>query len=134
MAFTFTSNFMAVQVALERQINRNMKRACQHLVNETKKTLTGTRTGRLYRVAGTSRKYRASAPNEAPAVRTGRLRNSIKYVVFHTGGLNVRGIVGTTLVYAPPLEFGTSKMRARPFLRVTFSRERGKILQIMREG
>ena len=133
---TFTSNFLAVQAVLESRINRNVERACQHLTNQVKKTLTGQRSGRLYRVAGTvtGQRYQASAPGEPPAVRTGRLRNDIKYVVFHTGGFNVRGLVGSTLAYAAPLEMGTSRIRRRPFLRVTFEQQRLRMIQIMQGG
>lgn len=46
--------------------------------NEVKLTLTGQRSGRLYRVPGTSGAvHQASAPGEPPAVLFGHLRNSI---------------------------------------------------------
>jgi len=147
---TFKSNLKAVEAALDRAAFERMERACQHLVNETKKTLSGPRTGKTYIIPGlktirereirlgrrltakerAKRYYVASAPGEPPAVRTGRLRNSIKYRVIG-GGLNLRGIVGSSLEYAAPLEFGTSKMAPRPFLRPSYEKVREAIKNIL---
>ncbi|HHV79089.1 MAG TPA: hypothetical protein GXX40_05685 [Firmicutes bacterium] len=171
---TFKSNLKAVEAVLDRAAWERMERACQHLVNETKKAMTGPKSGRWYikpgiktiaeRVATLrtakiarkekklgrplteqektqitakltpaqlqARKYRASAPGETPALRTGRLFNSIDYYVIGTG-LNLRGIVGSPLEYAPYLEFGTSKMERRPFLRPTYERERENVKDIL---
>ena len=55
------------------------------------------------------------AKRNAP-VDTGRLRSSITHEV----GGDPEGIVarvGTNVEYAPHLEYGTSRMKARPFLR-----------------
>ena len=47
-------------------------------------------------------------------VRTGRLRNSITYAV----DTNEPAVyIGSNVEYAPYVELGTSKMRARPFLK-----------------
>ena len=47
-------------------------------------------------------------------VRTGRLRNSISYGV----DTNEPAVyIGSNVEYAPYVELGTSKMRARPFLK-----------------
>jgi HK97 gp10 family phage protein len=60
--------------------------------------------------------HRASAPGEPPAVDTGRLRNSIDYAL-GTESTGAYVDVGTNVDYAPPLEHGTSRMAARPFMR-----------------
>lgn len=49
-------------------------------------------------------------------VDTGRLRSSITYEIGQEGTVIV-GRVGTNVHYAPYLELGTRRMRARPFLR-----------------
>ncbi len=49
-------------------------------------------------------------------VDTGRLRSSITFEIGQSGTFIV-GRVGTNVHYAPHLEYGTVKMRARPFLR-----------------
>lgn len=54
-----------------------------------------------------------SRPGEAPNTDTGRLVQSIKFD-FKDNGLT--GRVGTNLKYGRALEFGTSKMEARPWL------------------
>ncbi|MGB9866717.1 MAG: HK97-gp10 family putative phage morphogenesis protein [Bacillota bacterium] len=153
---SFKSNLKAVEAALDRAAWEHMERACQHLVDKVKETLSGQRTGKKYIIPGLktirereallslkrggpvkltakqreARKYTASAPGEPPAVRTGRLRNSIKYRIVGTG-LSLRGIVGSPLEYAPYLEFGTSKMERRPSLRPTYERERETVKDIL---
>lgn len=70
--------------------------------------------------------YRASAPGEAPASRTGDLRTSYRYRV--QGNL---AQVGTPLKYATALEKGTSKMAPRPHLRKAFNVNRQRILDAL---
>ena len=69
-------------------------------------------TGEVYRVPGTKRLYRASAPGEPPANRTGGYANS-----FQPRYRNNEGIIGTKDKRGPWLEFGTRRMAARPHLR-----------------
>ena len=40
-------------------------------------SMTGQKSGRLYKIPGTDRTYQASAPGQAPAAPTGFLRTSI---------------------------------------------------------
>jgi phage gpG-like protein len=133
MAVKYVSHLPACVALLEAEIDRRVSLACQHMVNATKQTLTGQRTGRIYRVAGTKQKYTASHAGEPPAVRTGRLRNSIRFIMLSKGS-HVEGAVGTDVEYAPYLEFGTSKMAPRRFLGVTFEQERIRIFSILRGG
>ena len=51
-------------------------RAANELRNAELMTIRGQGGGRTYRVPGTKRRYRASAPGEVPAVRTGAFRLS----------------------------------------------------------
>ncbi len=133
MAVKYVSHLPACVALFEAEIDRRVSLACQHMVNATKQTLTGQRTGRIYRVAGTKQKYTASHPGEPPAVRTGRLRNSIKFIML-SRGTHVEGVVGTDVEYAPYLEFGTRRMAPRRFLGVTFEQERMRIFSILRGG
>ena len=50
---------------------------------------------------------------EKGAVDTGRLRNSITHALDGTKAVHI----GTNVEYAPYIEAGTSRMKARPFLR-----------------
>ena len=113
--------------------------------NETWNVLSGQRHGRRYKVpttgrgrvgegrsiAGTGVWYTASAPGEAPAARSGAagLLGSVKYKV-HGEGQSLAGDVGTKLKYGAPLEFGTLRMSARPWLKKSFEKAMDAILGI----
>ena len=112
-----------------------------HLRNAIVAKLSGQRTGRRYRVPGTSRTYQASAPGEAPAVLFGQLRNSItaSEVEEVDGGLEIEVGVRSAVPYARILEFGgftgrgkTTYIAQRPYLRNTFEEERGRVTDILR--
>jgi hypothetical protein len=95
---------------------------------QTKVLLSMPGTGRVYvrgRGRGHGRRggvmHRASAPGQPPAVDTGRLRASITHqvggpVYNSQVGIALYVRVGTGVAYARYLEFGTSRMAARPFL------------------
>lgn len=61
---------------------------------------------------GPKRVVNVSKPGDPPNTDTGRLVQSIKFD-FPEDGI---GLVGSNLNYAKDLEFGTSKMAARPWL------------------
>lgn len=122
-------NLNKVIGALDNIAGQRMTEACIHVQNKTKEKLSGKRTGRVYRVPGTNRTYTASAPGEPPAVMTGQLRTSIKYRI--VGDMKVTGEVGSELKKAVELEFGTERIKPRPFLRPTFQEELPKIKNIL---
>ncbi len=81
-------------------------------------------------------KHQASAPGESPAMDTGVLAASVMTEADGDGVL-----VGTNSEYAEPLEFGTARMRARPFMQPAAERSQGdmtdaaqKILKSLVEG
>lgn len=73
-----------------------------------------------------------SSPGEPPAVVTGTLRASITHRVEDEDSEAV-GYVGTNVQYAQPLEFGTSKMAARPFLFPALEKNREKVVAAIKE-
>lgn len=79
----------------------------------------GPKTGRVYQRGGVT--HQASAPGQYPATDTGRLVSSVR--MLPDGDLAY--VVGTNVQYGPMLEFGTSRMAARPWLLPSF--ERAKI-------
>jgi HK97 gp10 family phage protein len=99
-------------------------------------------TGKVYRVAKGKKKgrnlrarglHRASAPGYPPAVDTNRLRaswiislGSWKYGYAKIKAESTRTVLnyGSTLFYAPLLEYGTSRMKQRPYLRPAFDKVR----------
>jgi HK97 gp10 family phage protein len=80
------------------------------VAKEMKKSiLSGSKSGRQYFIKG--RRHQSSAPGQAPANSTGKLVRSIKV---KKNGREATISIGKD--YAIYLEFGTSKMRARPFI------------------
>ena len=79
----------------------------------------GPKSGRTY-TRGTVT-HVASAPGQYPATDKGRLVGSVRYVMESPTSYRV----GTNVEYGPHLEFGTSRMGARPWLLPSF--ERAKI-------
>ena len=72
------------------------------LETRVKETLSGGRSGRVYRVPGTSAAtYVASAPGEAPAVLRGNLRNSVGHTRPRWEGDAVSSEVGPGLGKPP---------------------------------
>ena len=78
-------------------------------------------------------KHKASAPGETPAVDTGVLVNSIKTELVSSSDSEAWVQVGTGVEYAEWLEFGTSKMAARPFMRPAYDNNEAKIKDIIRK-
>jgi len=77
--------------------------------NMKKSILTGAKSGEQYYSNG--KRHQSSSPGQAPANNTGALVRSIK--------IKKNGKVATVSIekdYAVYLEFGTSKMRPRPFI------------------
>jgi hypothetical protein len=60
-----------------------------------------------------------SKPGQPPAVQTGRLRNSVTHQAAQPATLLARA--GTNVGYGKLLEFGTSKMEPRPWVRPVLS-------------
>ena len=79
--------------------------------------------GRTYQKSNPTRTHTASAPGSYPATDTGRLVSSVRMILPNVGTMT--GEVGTAVKYGAWLEFGTSRMAARPWLLPSF--ERAKI-------
>ena len=89
-----------------------------YMAEEMKQSIaSGAKSGRRYG------SHTSSAPGQSPANWTGKLLKSIK--VQKTKGI---AFVYVTAKYAEFLEFGTSKMRARPFIIPAFLKTKKMIL------
>ena len=96
----------AMITALFKNADKVAVDAANSLANEMKKRIkTGAKSGKTYG------NHTSSAPGQSPANWTGQLLRSIK--VQKAKGI---AFVYITAKYAEFLEFGTSKMRARPFI------------------
>ncbi len=107
-------------------IERGLKIAMIELQTEMRERLSQVGTGAGY-FGGSKGKgsYRTrSAPGEPPAVDTGTLRNSVQSKPQYIAGTGMTSIVLTGLVAGVNkdariprwLEYGTSRMKARPFI------------------
>src|SRR3990172_7607447 len=86
----------------------------------------GSPTGRIYQKYQPRREHRASAPGQPPATDTGFLAAHITTVLDMDGlGANVE----SQAAYSKFLEYGTSKMAARPFLFPAFESLKPRILK-----
>lgn len=127
-----------------RAFNRSVREglaASQVLLSGTiVKILSKPGTGKLYRVnKGRGKRarnlresgfHRASAPGQPPAVNTNRLRGSWSVAIksgkdlllgYNTKLIKRPGVLGyelgSNVPYAPFLEFGTRRMKKRPYLK-----------------
>ncbi|MBR2691781.1 MAG: hypothetical protein IKE42_28330 [Aquamicrobium sp.] len=93
----------------------------------------GGRSGRVYRRRSVT--HQASAPGEFPKTDIGQLVASL---FFRVGGDKLRAFFGTRLNYGRYLEYGTSNMLPRPWLRPTLranaDRIRERVSQAVREA
>lgn len=124
---SFTSSLPEVTDEMRRKASRVLEAAARDTATRVrKKLLHGTRSGEVYRVPNTNASYRASAPGEAPAPRTGDLANSYTFEVEgHT-----RSLVGSPLPQAR-LEFGWGTAAPRPHLRPAQQETIGNIQRII---
>jgi HK97 gp10 family phage protein len=125
---------------LTRQLAALAKDADKAIASVINQTITETRneavqgiqsgpaSGRVYRRGGIT--HQASAPGQYPMSDTGRLAASV--AMQPATPSNLRGQVGTNLVYGRYLEFGTSRMAPRPWLLPSFEKARVKVEDRMR--
>ena len=110
-------------------------RASRELRSAALKVLSGHRNGRTYRIPYTQANYRASAPGEAPAARTGTLKNSWGIIAMGSAALGrYSSGIQTNVPYAELLENGTSRMAARPFREKIIQRASPRIGDIFRSA
>jgi len=103
---------------IQQQMKNRCYRAANELRNAAQDVLKGRCSGRLYRVSGKSRRHRASAPGEPPAVDSGKFRTSWESTTQIIGNSYIsrietkHNVNGYTL--GSLLEYGTSRMAPRP--------------------
>ena len=105
---------------IDKQVLSRAVRVTNALRNSALKVLSGTRSGKVYKRPGSrNATYRASAPGEPPAVRTGMLRqNWNPFTAIESGdkGSTILAGIESGEKYAGYLENGTSRMAPRPYV------------------
>ena len=128
---------------LERRLvtapRKNVRSACLRSANVVRETAVksisqGVKTGATTIKYNPRREHTASAAGEPPATDTGFLVNSITSGVVKEGNAFV-GEVKASAPYAIHLEFGTTRMSARPFFQPALQQNERKIEGIfLQEG
>ena len=85
---------------------------------------SGAKSGVLYQKYNPRREHRASAPGQAPASDTGNLVSKIIVKQKSSDVTNVESNAN----YSAFLEYGTSKMEARPFMFPAFEKSKKPII------
>lgn len=115
------------------RVDRNYVKAAQRAVKLSAVMVHGTavqsitggnKSGETYTKYNPRRTHRASAAGEPPAADTGYLHNNI---IFDIDADGLGASVESRAEYSEALEFGTSKMQARPFLQPAIEENRPKI-------
>lgn len=138
---TFEQAWQDMKEHLKTQIVSRGYRVSNEMRNSVMTTLRGQRSGRIYRVPNTKRRYQASAPGEAPANRTGAYRMSWQpstYVSEMSGELTVTSQVGSNYrvngkILSEMLEYGTGKMAPRPHVEEIQKKVEPKAVRIYNE-
>ena len=111
------------------ELGKSIAKCCATIQTEAKEEMryTAIDTSKTYGKKG----HHPSLPGNPPAVDTGTLRRSVTYQVDEN---ELVGYVGSNLKdppYGAYLEFGTSRMKPRPWLKPATEKSMEKIKEIM---
>jgi HK97 gp10 family phage protein len=122
-------NSVAIQRNVEAELAKGVYASAEQVATEYKRSiLSGGKSGRIYKHR--SVEHRASAPGEAPASDTGRLVNSISVALDSA----LSAVMKVATAYAMLLEFGTSKMAARPAATPALEKSRQWIIDRLQQA
>lgn len=126
----------AVQECGKQVVSRGY-RVVNEIRNAELEVLSGSRSGRLYKKPHFKTRYRASAPGEAPARKSGDLKEKWSgRVVGQSIGANqvrVSAILESDMSYSGLLDEGTTKIAPRPFKQRIIDKATPKIQEICRQ-
>lgn len=126
---------------LQKEVSQRTYRASNELRNASLYVLRGKRSGKIYRVPNTGKTYKASAPGEPPAVRTGAFRLSWgTHVHVEKKGVHFRAATAIESkeraggkLLGEILENGTGKMKPRPYKQAIVDRALPKVKEIYKK-
>jgi len=139
MSSSFISNVAQEQKRLDELIKRKVTRTAQKYERHWQAVIReSSPSGEVYPVAsGSKTTYTASAPDQPPAIRTAALVKGATHEIEKTGLLEYKAKIGPSVEsgrgspqgasarsIADDLEFGTTKMAARPSWRPALERLR----------
>lgn len=113
-----------LNIDLRDQATGIIKDICRGIVSEAKRLMKLPKSGRLYK-GFYGQAHIASAPGEAPAIDSGNLYNKIRSRKI--SDLNYR--VTVPVPYGGYLEFGTKRMKPRPYIRPAISANRSRLIR-----
>lgn len=126
---TRKGRYNRVQAGYEKQAKEGVARAAAMVHATAVQSITGgNKSGETYQLYNPRRIHTASAPGEAPAADTGYLHSNI---IFDIDADGLGASIESRAAYSAALEFGTSKMQARPFLHPAVEENRPKIKRLM---
>lgn len=122
--------YAKISKAYEIAVERALLVSVQHVKNEAQQSIQrhGS-SGKTYTLYNPKRTHIASAPNNPPNTDTGFLASNIHTQVNRI--LN-EGLVASRAKYSSFLEYGTSKMQPRPFLRRALEETQPKIERLFK--
>lgn len=110
----------------DKQVQQIIKVGGQMVMNDAKASIhSHGSSGRTYQKYNPRRTHTASSEGNPPNTDTGYLANNI-YLEIDANGMGAE--VESRAEYSEYLEFGTSKMRPRPFLQPALEANRRKII------
>ncbi len=125
-----------IEKLTKRGLRQGMFRAGQTLRSEANRAiLNDPKTGIIYvrKIAGgRRRRHRSSAPGETHANLTGTLRKSLSFQLRGSKEIEFGYGVSSGKVapeYAGAIEFGTTRMKARPTLKNALNSQQGNLTQ-----
>jgi len=95
------------------------------------KSIKNKGSGRTYIKGGIT--HTASIAGQPPATDQGNLANNITIDISSKANGSVVGQIISSAPYSKALEFGTTNMEARPFMRPALRNSKNKILNIFKE-
>lgn len=118
----FDKNVGEAVAHIKQEMERRSWLVANELRNSALEVLRGERSGRVYTIPATRRKYTASAPGEPPAIRTGTFRRSWQSRAYVESGSYISCIESDIQTdgkrkynLGTVLEEGTRRMAPRPF-------------------
>lgn len=134
----FKKYLSQITPGLEEKLKDTIGLCCQKVRSDIQTSMAQTprNTSVTYYTNNKTKGHHPSLPGNPPAPDTGNLRNSIRYEV-NGSGKSVCGIVGTTQKdppYGAYLEYGTSRMAPRPWLKPAMNKNADWIRSMLKKA